>query len=69
MMVEITQHDGDEITLQVKVKLTGSLMDMEESIQRGANALGVSATQEALKKFDTTGVSIQVGDIRMTSKG
>ena len=69
MMVEITQHDGNEITLQIKVKLTGSLMDMEESIQKGVNALGVSATQEALKKFDTTGVPIQVGDIRMTSKG
>jgi hypothetical protein len=36
-MVEITQHDGDEITLQVKVKLTGSLMEMEDSIQKGVN--------------------------------
>ena len=68
-MVEIIQHDGDEITLQIKVKLTGSLMEMEESIQKGANEIGVSATQEALKKFDTTGELIQVGDIRMTSKG
>lgn len=68
-MAEITECNGDEITLQVKVKLTGSLMEMEESIQSAVNEMGVTATQEALKKFDTTGAPIQFGDIRMTSKG
>lgn len=68
-MAKILKHQGDEITLQVKVKLTGSLMDMEDSIQSAVNDIGVAATQEALKKFDTTGAPIQIGDVRMTSKG
>lgn len=68
-MAQILERCGDEITLQVKVKLTGSLMDMEDSIQSAVNEMGSSATQEALKKFDTTGAPIQIGDIRMTSKG
>lgn len=68
-MAEIIAHNGDEITLQIKVKLKGSLMEMEESIQQAVNEVGVVATGEALKKFDTTGGKIQIGDIRMTSKG
>ena len=69
MMAQVIQKQGNEITLKVKVKLTGSLMEMESSIQEAINELGVVATGEALKKFDTTGAPIQLGDIRMSSKG
>ena len=68
-MAEVIQQKGDEITLQVKLKLTGSLMDMEDTIQQAVNQVGETATQEALKKFDTPGSPIQLGNIRMTSKG
>lgn len=68
-MAEVIAETNNEITLQVKVKLQGSLMEMEESIQVAVNELGTRATEEALKKFDTLGSPIQVGDIRLTSKG
>jgi hypothetical protein len=68
-MAIVIQNQGDELTLQVKVNLTGSLMEMENSVQQAVNELGLLATQEALKKFDITGSSIQVGDIRLSSKG
>lgn len=68
-MAEIISSNGDEITLQVKVKLQGSLMDMEHSILQASNEVGALATREAISKFDTTGAPIEIADIRMTSKG
>lgn len=68
-MAEVIDQTEDEITLQVKVKLKGSLLEMEESIQDAVNELGAQATEEALQKFDTTGAVIQIGDIRLSSKG
>lgn len=68
-MAEIVSVDGDEIVLQVRVNLNGSMMSMEENIQAAVNDIGSTATQEALKKFDTTGATIQVGSVRMSSKG
>ena len=44
-------------------------MEMENSVQQAANELALLSTQEALKKFDTAGSPIQVGDIRVSSKG
>lgn len=68
-MAEVVSITNDEITLQVKVKLNGSLMEMEETIQKAVNEVGALATEKALQQFDTTGARIQIGDIRLTSKG
>lgn len=57
-MAEIISSNGDEITLQVKVKLQGSLMNMEHSIQQASNEVGALAIREAISKFDTTGAPI-----------
>jgi len=69
MTAEVITANEDEIVLQIKIKLKGSLMEMEDSIQRAVNEMGGVATHQALKKFDTTGAPIQIGSIRMTSKG
>lgn len=69
MSAQVVNKSGDEITVQVKVKLNGSMMDMEKSIQQAVNDVGATSTQEALKKFDTTGAPIQIGDVRLFSKG
>ena len=69
MTAEVITASEDEVVLQVKIKLNGSLMEMEESIQQAVNDIGAVATHQALKKFDTTGAPIQIGSIRMTSKG
>lgn len=69
MSAEVITANEDEVVLQVKIKLNGSLMEMENSIQEAVNEIGSLATHQALKKFDTSGAPIQVGSIRMTSKG
>ena len=69
MTAEVIAANENEVVLQVKVKLNGSLMEMEEAIQLAVNEVGSLATHHALKKFDTTGAPIQMGSIRMTSKG
>ena len=37
MSAQVVNQSGDEITVQVKVKLNGSMMDMEKSIQQAVN--------------------------------
>ena len=44
-------------------------MEMEGVILEAVNELGCVATEEALKRFDTLGTPIQLGDVRMSSKG
>lgn len=65
-MAEIVVREGNELTLQVTVKLTGSLMDMERTILDGCNEMGSLATAEALQKFDTDGSPIKLGEVKMT---
>ena len=48
-MAEIVARNGNEITLQVTVTLTGSMMDMENAILDGCNEIGCLATTEALQ--------------------
>jgi len=68
-MAEIICVEGNEVVLQVRVKLSGSMLEMEEQIQLAVNTVGMVATEEALKRFDTIGTPIQIGSIRMSSKG
>ena len=68
-MAEVISIDGEEVVLQVRVKLQGSMLDMEEKIQSAVNEVGTLASQEALKRFDTVGAPLQVGSVKMTSKG
>lgn len=68
-MAELISRSGDEVTIQFKVKLRGSMLDMEQVIQNEVNGAGCIATREALAKFDTSGAPIQIGSVKMTSKG
>jgi hypothetical protein len=65
-MAKIVAYEGNELTLQITVKLTGSLMDMEKTILDGCNEMGGIATAEALQKFDTDGSPIKLGEVKMT---
>lgn len=67
-MAQIVAHQGKEITLQVTIKLTGSLMEMENHILDAGNEVGCLATAEALKKFDTDGSPIQLGETKWTAR-
>ena len=52
-MAEIIARNDNELTIQVTIKLTGSLLEMENTILDSCNEIGGLATTEALQKFDT----------------
>ena len=68
-MAEIISQSSDQITIQVTIKLTGSMLDMEETIQQELNGAGVLATQEALRQFEATGENLKMGGMRLYCKG
>lgn len=67
-MAQIVAYQGKELTLQVTVKLTGSLMEMENQILDACNEVGCLATAEALTRFDTDGSPIHLGGIKWTAR-
>ncbi len=69
MTAQVTRQIKDSITIEVTLPLTGSMLQAEEAIQDALNEAGLLATEEKLKRFDTDGSPIQLGSVRMTSKG
>ena len=67
-MAEIIARNDNELTIQVTIKLTGSLLEMENTILDRFNEIGCLATTEALKRFDTDGSPIKWGDTKMTAR-
>jgi hypothetical protein len=67
-MAKIISRNANELTIQVKVKLTGDMMNMENTILDACNEIGTMATKEALIKFDADGQAIQIGGIKMTAR-
>ena len=65
-MAKVVANKGNELTLQVTVKISGSLMEMENAILDGCNEMGSLATAEVLQKFDTDGSPIKLGEVKMT---
>jgi len=68
MTAEIIATDGEEVTIQVKVKLSGTLLEVENAILDACNRVGQLATACAIKRFDTDGSPIQVAGIKLTAK-
>ena len=62
-------RDGDRITIQVEVTLSGSMLACEESILDALNEAGSTATREALQRFDTDGARLELGGQLWFSKG
>ena len=65
-MATIVHRSGNEITLQVTIQLSGSMLEMEEAIQGATNDIGRCATEEALKRFDSDGSPIWLGSVKWT---
>lgn len=65
----VIKRSGDEVTVEVTVRLTGSLLEMETAIQEATNAVGCGVTEEALRRFDADGSPIRVGEIKLTARG
>jgi hypothetical protein len=68
MSAHIVSQTVDELTIQVKISLKDSLLESEQSIVEGVNQVGALATGEALKRFDTDGTPIKVGDVKFTAR-
>ncbi|AGA92059.1 hypothetical protein Thimo_3389 [Thioflavicoccus mobilis 8321] len=68
-MSTVVKRSGEEMTVEVTVRLSGSLLEMEGAIQEAANAVGRCATEEALQRFDTDGRAMRVGEIKLTARG
>jgi hypothetical protein len=68
-MTKVVRRSGEEVTVEVTVRLNGSLLEMESAIQEATNAVGRCATEEALKHFDADGSLIRVGAIKLTARG
>ncbi len=47
----ISGREGDRIKIEVTIDLSGSMLEAEEFILRGVNAVGNVVTGEALKRF------------------
>jgi len=69
MVAEIAEREGDVLTVSVTVRLDGPMLEAEERIQDALNEAGMLLEQENLTRFDTDGTPIQVGPVRLTSKG
>lgn len=65
-MATIIASDGNKIKIEVEIDLTGSMLDMEDKILNACNEVGVVSTEAALKKFDTDGSDIVIGDTKYT---
>ena len=70
MRPKIVKEENDKITLQIQIDLSGTMLEMEDSIQEAVNKLGCLATKKAIEKFDTDGEDIFAlsGDINWTSQ-
>ncbi|MBL8407296.1 MAG: ISKra4 family transposase [Candidatus Accumulibacter sp.] len=68
-MATVVRRSGEEVTVEVTVRLSGTLLEMEGAIQEASNAVGRCITEEALQWFDTDGRAIRVGEIKLTARG
>ena len=68
-MVATVTRIGNRISLQMTMELTGSMLDMENTIQAAVNEVGNLATKEALVTFDASGDPINIANIKLSSKG
>jgi hypothetical protein len=68
-MSAIIKREGNKMTITVTLELTGSMLEMEEQIQKSVNELGALETIAALEQFDTNGSDIGIEGVKLTSKG
>ena len=69
MSATLIDRQENTLTIQLRIPLTRSLFETEQTILQTLNCAGTLATTEALKQFDTDGSPIQIGQSRYTTKG
>ena len=69
MSATLVSSTEEEVIVQMRVPLNGSMQERERAIRQAVNEAGNLATQKALEGFDTDGGPIEVGGERWSSKG
>ncbi len=69
MTATITHDLADSLTIQVVIPFNRSMLDAEEAICDALNEAGTLASHNFLKRFDTDGSPIIIGDTTLTTKG
>lgn len=52
MSAELVNQNGNEVTVQFTVQLTGSMLDDEQALQQSLNEAGQIAMMPMLEQFD-----------------
>jgi hypothetical protein len=68
MAAQLISTNGHEVTIQLTVEVSGTMLEAEARIQEACNAVGRLASAEALKRFDTDGSPIVMGAIKWTKR-
>jgi hypothetical protein len=69
MSATIVNEAADSVTLQIVIPFNRSMLEAENAIQDALNEAGTLATANFLKRFDTDGSPIVIGQTKLTSKG
>ncbi len=69
MSVNILSRESDCLRLEISIPLGTVMLDGEQTIEQILNEAGVVASNALLKRFDTDGSALQMGDTKLTSKG
>jgi hypothetical protein len=69
MPATIVSRSATSFTVQIEVPYADSMLGFEEGLQDRLNEVGVEATAEGLRQFDTDGSPITLGISRLTTKG
>jgi len=69
MGAQLLSFEGTQVTLEVTIDLSRSMLTSEENIQQSLNEAGCIATQAALKYLDTDGSALEIAGAVMHSKG
>lgn len=65
----IRKQNTIEISIHLNLQPGLSMLECEGKIQQALNQVGVEATAQCLKEFDTDGQPIEVAGMKLTSKG
>jgi hypothetical protein len=69
MNAKIKSRTNDAVVIEIRLPLARSMLEGEGRIEQVLNEAGALATGELLQCFDTDGSPIQMGAIKLTSKG
>jgi len=69
MTATIINETADGLTLQVVIPFNRSMLEAENAICDALNEAGTLASANFLKRFDTDGAPIVIGQTTLTSKG